>query len=182
MWGRPIAPPRPAADRRGGRRAARPGAISAGTRTRGEHHQPSRRRHLAGRGRRAIGDGRRGRRLLRVMLPDARDALFFTSLSPVQGVQVPLTGNAHGFPRLASRAAIAAGTDVFVPDVLLTTITTTQPPGCPIALALSGVVYRGLALDVLACPRCGGRLRVVAPLQHPAVVRAFLAHLGTGSR
>ena len=28
---------------------------------------------------------------------------------------------------------------------------------------------RVLALDVLACPRCGGRLRVIATVQHPAV-------------
>ena len=33
-------------------------------------------------------------------------------------------------------------------------------------------------LDVLACPRCGGRLRVIATVQDPAVVRAILAHLG----
>ena len=32
-------------------------------------------------------------------------------------------------------------------------------------------------LDVLACPRCGGRVRVVATIQDPAVVRAFLAYL-----
>ena len=37
---------------------------------------------------------------------------------------------------------------------------------------------RELALDVLACPRCGGRLRVIATIQDPAVVRAILAHLG----
>jgi uncharacterized protein YbaR (Trm112 family) len=33
-------------------------------------------------------------------------------------------------------------------------------------------------LDVLACPRCGGRLRVIATVQDPAMVRAVLAHLG----
>jgi uncharacterized protein YbaR (Trm112 family) len=32
-------------------------------------------------------------------------------------------------------------------------------------------------LDVLACPRCGGRLRVIATVQDPAVVRTILAHL-----
>ena len=31
-------------------------------------------------------------------------------------------------------------------------------------------------LDVLACPRCGGRLRVIATVQAPAVVRTILAH------
>ena len=34
------------------------------------------------------------------------------------------------------------------------------------------------ALDVLACPRCGGRLRIIATIQDPAIVRAILAHLG----
>lgn len=38
-------------------------------------------------------------------------------------------------------------------------------------------MHRALGLAVLACPRCGGRLRLVATLQDPAVVRAFLAHL-----
>jgi uncharacterized protein YbaR (Trm112 family) len=33
-------------------------------------------------------------------------------------------------------------------------------------------------LNVLACPRCGGRLRVIAIVQDPAVVRTLLTHLG----
>jgi uncharacterized protein YbaR (Trm112 family) len=32
-------------------------------------------------------------------------------------------------------------------------------------------------LDVLACPRCGGRLRVIATIQDPLAVQAILAHL-----
>ena len=32
-------------------------------------------------------------------------------------------------------------------------------------------------LDVLACPRCGGRLRVIAAVQDPLAVQAILAHL-----
>jgi len=31
-------------------------------------------------------------------------------------------------------------------------------------------------LDVLACPRCGGRLRVIATVQDPLAVQAILAH------
>jgi uncharacterized protein YbaR (Trm112 family) len=31
-------------------------------------------------------------------------------------------------------------------------------------------------LDVLACPRCGGRLRVIAAVQDPLAVQAILAH------
>jgi uncharacterized protein YbaR (Trm112 family) len=37
---------------------------------------------------------------------------------------------------------------------------------------------RSFDLDVLACPRCGGRLRVIATIQAPVAVRTILAHLG----
>ena len=37
---------------------------------------------------------------------------------------------------------------------------------------------RSLGLDVLACPRCGGRLTLIALIQDPAVIRRFLWHLG----
>jgi uncharacterized protein YbaR (Trm112 family) len=39
---------------------------------------------------------------------------------------------------------------------------------------------RAFALDVLACPRCGGRLRVLATVEDPAVVRQILALPGLG--
>ena len=34
------------------------------------------------------------------------------------------------------------------------------------------------ALDVLACPDCGGRLRLVATIADPRVIARILAHLG----
>ena len=36
---------------------------------------------------------------------------------------------------------------------------------------------RTFALDVLACLRCGGRLRVLATVQAPRAVQTILAHL-----
>ena len=33
-------------------------------------------------------------------------------------------------------------------------------------------------LDVLACPRCGGRLTLIALIANPAVIRRVLDHLG----
>jgi hypothetical protein len=39
------------------------------------------------------------------------------------------------------------------------------------------LMRRMFGLDVLACPRCGGRLRVIAAVQDPLAVQAFLAHL-----
>jgi hypothetical protein len=37
---------------------------------------------------------------------------------------------------------------------------------------------RVFAIDVLECPHCGGRLRLIATLHDPAVIRKILAHLG----
>ena len=36
----------------------------------------------------------------------------------------------------------------------------------------------GFDLDVLACPRCGGRMRLLATIEDPQVIRTILAHLG----
>jgi hypothetical protein len=33
-------------------------------------------------------------------------------------------------------------------------------------------------VDVLACARCGGRMRVVATIEDPVVIRRILTHLG----
>ena len=40
------------------------------------------------------------------------------------------------------------------------------------------LMRRSLGLDVLACPRCGGRLVLIALLDDPAVIRRILEHLG----
>jgi hypothetical protein len=34
---------------------------------------------------------------------------------------------------------------------------------------------RAIALDVLACPRCGGRMRLIATIEDPLAVRQILA-------
>jgi hypothetical protein len=41
-------------------------------------------------------------------------------------------------------------------------------------------MHRAFGIDVLACARCGGRLRLIATLHDPAVIRKILAHLGLG--
>lgn len=61
------------------------------------------------------------------------------------------------------------------PDAALTRAA--RPAGSTHAWTWAALMRRALALDVLACPRCGGRLRVVATIQDPAVVRTILAHL-----
>jgi len=39
-------------------------------------------------------------------------------------------------------------------------------------------MHRALAIDVLACAYCEGRLRPIATLHDPAVIPKLLAHLG----
>jgi hypothetical protein len=41
---------------------------------------------------------------------------------------------------------------------------------------------RAFAIDVLACLRCGGRLRVIATVEDPDAVRAILAALAESRR
>jgi hypothetical protein len=40
------------------------------------------------------------------------------------------------------------------------------------------LMRRTFGLDVLACPQCGGRLRLLALLEHPLIVERILRHLG----
>ncbi|MBI4609726.1 MAG: hypothetical protein HY726_12040 [Candidatus Rokubacteria bacterium] len=37
---------------------------------------------------------------------------------------------------------------------------------------------RAFELDVLACPRCGSRMRLIATIEDPRVIRQILVHLG----
>jgi hypothetical protein len=46
------------------------------------------------------------------------------------------------------------------------------------ALSWAALMHRAFSIDVLACPQCRGRLRLIATLHDPAVIRNFLAHLG----
>jgi hypothetical protein len=42
----------------------------------------------------------------------------------------------------------------------------------------AALMHRAFAIDVLECSHCGGRLRLIATLHDPAVIRKLLAHLG----
>jgi hypothetical protein len=37
---------------------------------------------------------------------------------------------------------------------------------------------RAFEMDVRACPRCGGRMKVIATIEDPATIHRILAHLG----
>jgi hypothetical protein len=47
--------------------------------------------------------------------------------------------------------------------------------------AWAQLMQRAFGIDVLACPRCTGRLRLVATVEDPQVVRAILESLGVAA-
>ena len=54
----------------------------------------------------------------------------------------------------------------------------TRGESSPRAWSWAALMHRAFAIDVLACPHCGGRLRLIGTLHDPAVIRKILAHLG----
>ncbi len=53
-----------------------------------------------------------------------------------------------------------------------------EAPSRPRYWAWADLMRRAFDLDVLACPRCGGRMRLIATIEDPRVIRQILAHLG----
>jgi hypothetical protein len=49
-------------------------------------------------------------------------------------------------------------------------------------LSWAELIRRVFAVDVLECPRCGGRMRILAAIQTPGAIRDILEHLGLPSR
>src|SRR4029450_1288478 len=45
------------------------------------------------------------------------------------------------------------------------------------AWSWAALMHRAFGIDVLACAHCGGRLRLIATLHDPAVIRKILTHL-----
>ena len=54
----------------------------------------------------------------------------------------------------------------------------TREKSPPRGWSWAALMQRAFAVDVLACPHCGGRLRFIATLHDPAVIRKILEHLG----
>lgn len=44
--------------------------------------------------------------------------------------------------------------------------------------AWADLMRRAFDVDLLACPRCGGRMRLIATIEDAQVLRKILAHLG----
>ncbi len=84
--------------------------------------------------------------------------------------------------RRRSRVVASASSEPTAPNALtpsdLTSLERPAPGASPRHWAWAHLMRRAFDVDVLACPRCGGRLRLVAALDDPHVIRRILTHLG----
>ena len=73
---------------------------------------------------------------------------------------------AYGAPPVEAPAAASAATEA-----------SEEPATAPDARhwAWADLMQRAFDIDVLACPRCGGRLRLIATVEDPDAIRAILA-------
>ena len=55
------------------------------------------------------------------------------------------------------------------------------PPPQPRHWAWANLMRRAFDIDVLACPRCGGRLRLLGTIEDPAAIRAILGSLAASA-
>jgi hypothetical protein len=87
-------------------------------------------------------------------------------------------------PRAAWRGALVPGTSHGVdtshvgPSVESDEDARRDGPSRAGAYQWAELMRRTFGFDVLACPRCGGRLRLVALIEHASVVQRILRHLG----
>ena len=74
-----------------------------------------------------------------------------------------------------------AGSDSAAPDAPkpsdISSSERSTPGASPRHWAWAHLMRHAFDLDVLACPRCGGRLRLVATVDDPRVIREILASL-----
>jgi len=90
----------------------------------------------------------------------------------------------HGLlaPRARWRERVVAYGRVLPESTVLALPIAAGPEGpgvksSPRAWSWAALMHRAFGIDVLACAHCGGRLRLIATLHDPAVIRTILAHL-----
>ena len=64
------------------------------------------------------------------------------------------------------------------PPVAATGTAVNEPAARPHQWRWADLMRRAFDLDVLACPRCGDRMRLLATIDDPLVIESILAHLG----
>ena len=85
-------------------------------------------------------------------------------------------GRCHNGPVVAEDAPhrVTPSTHGSAPEVGATSAAYVRPSYFPWA----DLLRRVFAIDILACPDCGGRLRLLATIEDRAVVEKILTHLG----
>ena len=58
----------------------------------------------------------------------------------------------------------------------------TLPPATRSRLSLAQLLKREFAIDLAACPQCGGPLPLIAAIEEPTVIAKILPHLGLPTR
>jgi len=79
-----------------------------------------------------------------------------------------------------ARVVVYGGAPAEAPEVAsATTDANDVPMARPVVRywAWADLMRRAFDIDVLACPRCGGRLRLIATVEDPDAIRAILAAL-----
>ena len=84
--------------------------------------------------------------------------------------------------RWRPRVVLPERSDPWAPDLASAPDATDGSPPAPQAgrhhWAWAQLMERAFDVDVLACPRCAGRLRLVATVEDPHAIRAILESLG----
>ncbi len=140
---------------------------------------------------RLTGDGRIRLRLKTPWADGTRHLLFepveflekLAALTPRPGINLVLY---HGVlaphARWRSRVVLTDPTDPSAPNLVsapdASDGSVAVPQARPRHWAWAQLMERAFGVDVLACPRCAGRLRLVATVEDPRAIRAILESLG----
>ena len=56
------------------------------------------------------------------------------------------------------------------------------PPTAPAPMSWARLLKRVFEIDMEHCPHCGGTLKIIGAIEHPAVITKILTHLGLPAR
>ena len=87
-----------------------------------------------------------------------------------------LAARARWRPRVVAYGRVVAEPTALTPPLVAGAEGTKAKSGAR-AWSWAALMHRAFAIDVLACLHCGGRLRLIATLHDPAVIRKLLEHL-----
>ncbi len=140
---------------------------------------------------RLIGDGHIRLRLKTPWADGTRHVLFkpleflekLAALTPRPGINLVLYyGVLAPHARWRSRVVLTDPTDPSAPNLVRAPDTSdgsvAVPQARPRHSAWAQLMERAFGVDVLVCPRCAGRLRLVATVEDPRAIRAILESLG----